>query len=31
MWQSARQAYKDGEATVGNAKDAVQDLIKSKK
>ena len=31
MWQSARQVYKDGEATVGNAKDAVQDLIKSKK
>ena len=31
MWQSARQVYKDGEATVGSAKDAVQDLIKSKK
>ena len=31
MWQSTRQVYKDGEATAGNAKDAMQYLIKSKK
>ena len=31
MWQSAKQVYKDGEATVENTKDAVQNLFKSKK
>jgi conjugal transfer mating pair stabilization protein TraG len=31
MWQSAKQVYKDGEATVENTKDAVQNLLKSKK
>lgn len=31
MWQSAQQVYKDGETTVENTKDAVQNLLKSKK
>jgi len=31
MLQSTKQVYRDGEATLDNAKDAVQDLLKSKK
>jgi conjugal transfer mating pair stabilization protein TraG len=31
MLQSTKQVYRDGEATLDNAKDVVQDLLKSKK
>lgn len=31
MLQSSKQVYRDGEATVDNAKDVVQNLLKSKK
>lgn len=27
MWQSAKQVYKDGEATLENTKDAVRNLL----